>query len=82
MTEPAPAPQPRVSALAASYPDADAVPAALQGPDGSLAGLRVLVTGLGVSGFPIAAHLAEREAEVTVVDGNTDRDESERIRIL
>lgn len=82
MTEPAPAPQPRVSALAASYPDADAVPAALQGPDGSLAGLRVLVTGLGVSGFPIAAHLAEREAEVTVIDGNTDRDESERIRIL
>lgn len=44
--------------------------------------MRVLVTGLGVSGFPIAAHLAEREAQVTVIDGDTIRDESERIRIL
>lgn len=65
-----------------SYPDADRIPAALTGPDSSLSGMRVLVTGLGVSGFPIAAHLAEREAQVTVVDGNTTRDESERIRIL
>ena len=42
----------------------------------------MLVTGLGVSGFPAAVHLAERGARVTVVDGDVSRDESERIRIL
>lgn len=67
---------------AAAYPDADRVPAVLHGPDSSLADLRVLVTGLGVSGFPAAVHLAERGASVTVVDGDVARDESERIRIL
>jgi UDP-N-acetylmuramoylalanine--D-glutamate ligase len=71
-----------VSALAESYPHADRVPAALRGPDSSLDGLRILVTGLGVSGFPVAAHLGERGAAVALVDGDTRRDESERIRIL
>nr|WP_246076089.1 UDP-N-acetylmuramoyl-L-alanine--D-glutamate ligase [Brevibacterium jeotgali] len=58
------------------------MPAILNGPSSSLAGLRVLVTGLGVSGFPAAVHLAERGARVTVVDGDATRDDSERIRIL
>ncbi len=64
------------------YPHADRIPAVLQGPTSSLSDLRILVTGLGVSGFPAAVHLAERGARVTVVDGDIVRDESERIRIL
>lgn len=64
------------------YPDAARIPAALAGPTSSLAGLRVLVTGLGVSGFPAAVHLAERGAAVTVVDGDAERDEREREQIL
>ncbi|GAA2106588.1 MULTISPECIES: UDP-N-acetylmuramoyl-L-alanine--D-glutamate ligase [Brevibacterium] len=64
------------------YPDAERIPAALAGPSSSLEGLRILVTGLGVSGFPAAVHLAERGAAVTVVDGDAERDETERERIL
>lgn len=71
-TDPAPLP----------YPLAEAIPARLSGPSSSLAGLRILVTGLGVSGFPAAVHLGERGAEVVVVDGDAHRDLSERIQIL
>lgn len=67
---------------ALSYPLAEAVPAALDGPSSSLAGLRILVTGLGVTGFPAAVHLAERGAEVVVIDGDANRDLTERIQIL
>ena len=76
------APAPTLGGDVPAYPHADRIPTALQGPSSSLADLRVLVTGLGVSGFPIAVHLAERGARVTVIDGDTARDESERIRIL
>ncbi|GAA2005815.1 UDP-N-acetylmuramoyl-L-alanine--D-glutamate ligase [Brevibacterium samyangense] len=64
------------------YPAADRIPAALHGPESSLAGITVLVTGLGVSGYPAAVHLAERGAEVVVVDANTTRDHSEKEQIL
>lgn len=65
-----------------NYPLADRVPAALSGPSSSLAGLRILVTGLGVTGFPAAVHLGERGAEVVVIDGDTTRDLSEKTGIL
>lgn len=64
------------------YPDKDRIPAAIHGPSSSLHGIVVCVTGLGVSGYPMAVHLAERGAEVIVVDANTDRDESEHEAIL
>lgn len=64
------------------YPNAAAIPAALHGPESSLAGITVVVTGLGVSGYPAAVHLAERGAEVIVVDGDTARDRSEYEAIL
>jgi UDP-N-acetylmuramoylalanine--D-glutamate ligase len=53
--------------------------------DADWAGLRVLVTGLGVSGFAAADALLERGAVVTVVDGLEPADGSriaERARIL
>ncbi|MCX0276617.1 hypothetical protein NLM24_39495, partial [Nocardia zapadnayensis] len=62
---PDPAPLPPIlppGAVAVDYPDAAAIPAALHGPESSLAGLTVVVTGLGVSGYPAAVHLAERGA--------------------
>ncbi len=71
-----------VDALAAAYPNAAGIPAALQGPSSSLAGLRILVTGLGVTGFPAAVHLAERGAEVIVIDGDAEADVSEKAQIL
>ncbi|AXR73707.1 MULTISPECIES: UDP-N-acetylmuramoyl-L-alanine--D-glutamate ligase [Auritidibacter] len=40
--------------------------------DSDWAGLRVLVTGLGVTGFSVADTLAELGAEVVVVDGQDD----------
>ena len=64
------------------YPLAERIPEILVGPDSDLDGLRVVVTGLGVSGYPMAVHLAERGARVIVVDGDTQRDLSEHIRIL
>lgn len=64
------------------YPDARAIPAALHGPESSLAGLTIVVAGLGVSGYPAAVHLAEREARVIVVDADADRDRSEQEAIL
>lgn len=64
------------------YPNADAIPAALEGPSSSLDGLRILVTGLGVTGFPAAVHLGERGADVIVVDGDEHADVSEKIQIL
>lgn len=64
------------------YPHAEAIPAALHGPTQSLHGLTIVVTGLGVSGFPMAVHLAERHAEVIVVDGDAERDLSEWETIL
>ena len=69
-------------AVALDYPDAAAIPAALHGPESSLAGLTVVVTGLGVSGYPASVHLAERGAEVIVVDADTVRDRSEQEAIL
>lgn len=69
-------------ASVADYPNADAIPAQLQGPTSSLAGLIVCVTGLGVSGYPMAVHLAERGAHVIVVDADTQIDRSEHERIL
>lgn len=82
---PAPAELPPIvppGAVAVEYPDAAAIPAALHGPESSLAGLTVVVTGLGVSGYPAAVHLAERGAEVIVVDADTLRDRSEQEAIL
>ncbi|WP_349828439.1 UDP-N-acetylmuramoyl-L-alanine--D-glutamate ligase [Brevibacterium litoralis] len=64
------------------YPLADRIPEALHGPSSSLEGLTVLVTGLGVSGFPAAVHLGERGADVIVVDANAERDLGEQITIL
>ncbi|GAB3060611.1 UDP-N-acetylmuramoyl-L-alanine--D-glutamate ligase [Sediminivirga luteola] len=56
--------------------------ARIQGPSSSLAGLRAVVAGLGVSGFPCAVHLAERGAEVIVVDADETRDLTDRISLL
>ncbi len=53
--------------------------------DASWSGLRVVVAGIGVSGFAAADALLERGAHVTVVDGLAPRDGSasaERARIL
>ena len=58
------------------------IPAALSGPSSSLAGLRILVTGLGVTGFPAAVHLGERGADVIVIDGDDTADVSEKAQIL
>jgi UDP-N-acetylmuramoylalanine--D-glutamate ligase len=44
----------------------------LDGPGGSLAGTGVCVSGLGVSGPPVARALAARGARVTVVDARDD----------
>lgn len=68
--------------LAADYPLADRIPAALSGPTSSLVGLRILVTGFGVTGFPAAVHLAERGAEVVLVDGDATKDMAEKTAIL
>ena len=64
------------------YPNKERIPAAIHGPESSLAGIVVCVTGLGVSGYPMAVHLAERGAEVIVVDADDQRDESEHETIL
>lgn len=51
----------------------------LRGWDGPWAGLRVLVTGFGVTGFSVADTLAELGAQVVVVDGqetDTRRDDA------
>jgi UDP-N-acetylmuramoylalanine--D-glutamate ligase len=45
------------------------------GVTGEFAGLRVCVTGLGVSGPPAAAALAGLGAQVTVVDGRADEEQ-------
>ncbi|WP_083532659.1 UDP-N-acetylmuramoyl-L-alanine--D-glutamate ligase [Brevibacterium epidermidis] len=58
------------------------IPTALSGPSSSLAGLRILVTGLGVTGFPAAVHLGERGADVIVIDGDATADVSEKAQIL
>ena len=51
--------------------------------DADWAGLRVVVTGLGISGFAAADALLERGAQVIVVDaGNGSTEQSERARIL
>nr|WP_281497131.1 UDP-N-acetylmuramoyl-L-alanine--D-glutamate ligase [Ornithinimicrobium sp. F0845] len=51
--------------------------------DADWAGLRVVVTGLGISGFAAADALLERGARVIVVDaGNGTTEQSERARIL
>jgi len=42
--------------------------------DGALAGRRVCVNGLGISGPPVARVLAARGARVTAVDGRDDQD--------
>ncbi|MYM20342.1 UDP-N-acetylmuramoyl-L-alanine--D-glutamate ligase [Brevibacterium sp. 5221] len=69
-------------ATVAAYPHADRIPAAIHGPDSSLRGIVVCVTGLGVSGYPMAVHLAERGAEVIVVDADIAADRSEHEAIL
>ncbi|RCV54522.1 UDP-N-acetylmuramoyl-L-alanine--D-glutamate ligase [Marinitenerispora sediminis] len=51
----------------------------------ALAGRAVCVTGLGVSGPPVARALLDRGARVTVIDGRTDeatRERAERLRHL
>ncbi len=51
--------------------------------DADWAGLRVVVTGLGISGFAAADALLERGAQVTVLDAGTDAPEQqERATIL
>ena len=47
-----------------------------------LSGRRVCVTGLGVSGPPVARALLERGARVTVVEGRDDEANRERARRL
>ncbi|WP_216656730.1 UDP-N-acetylmuramoyl-L-alanine--D-glutamate ligase [Brevibacterium sp. CT2-23B] len=66
----------------ADEPTTKEIPAALHGPSSSLAGLRILVTGLGVTGFPAAVHLGERGADVIVIDGDATADVSEKAQIL
>src|SRR5690606_13965018 len=57
--------------------------AGLSHRDADWAGLRVVVTGLGLSGFAAADALLERGARVTVLDaGNGTREQEERRRIL
>ncbi|MFZ0160320.1 MAG: hypothetical protein WAL50_14940, partial [Kineosporiaceae bacterium] len=46
------------------------------------AGLRVVVAGIGVSGFAAAAALVERGARVLVVDERDGDDERERAQVL
>ena len=50
--------------------------------DADWAGLRVLIAGLGVSGFAAAAALAERDAQVLVVDDRDGEAEHDKARIL
>ncbi len=53
--------------------------------DADWSGLRVLVTGLGISGFAAADALLERGAQVTILDGSapgTSRPVDERAQIL
>ncbi len=58
-------------------------PGTLTHRDADWAGLDVVVTGLGVSGFAAADALLERRARVTVVDAGTGtQEQSERARIL
>ncbi|WP_109474365.1 UDP-N-acetylmuramoyl-L-alanine--D-glutamate ligase [Ornithinimicrobium cavernae] len=57
--------------------------AGLTSRESDWAGLRTVVTGLGVSGFAAADALLERGAQVIVVDaGNGSQDQAERARIL
>lgn len=64
------------------YPLADTIPEQIIGPESPLDGLTIVVTGLGVSGYPMAVHLAERGAHVICVDGDTQIDRSEHEKIL
>ena len=48
--------------------------------DADWAGLRVLIAGLGVSGFAAAAALAERDAQVLVVDDRDGEAEHDKAR--
>lgn len=73
---------PNTGEAAAEANSTAAIPAALSGPSSSLAGLRILVTGLGVTGFPAAVHLGERGADVIVIDGDDRSDVSEKVQIL
>jgi UDP-N-acetylmuramoylalanine--D-glutamate ligase len=50
--------------------------------DAAWAGLRVLVAGIGLSGFAAADALLERGAEVVVVDGRDRQGEQERGQVL
>jgi UDP-N-acetylmuramoylalanine--D-glutamate ligase len=47
-----------------------------------LAGRRVVVAGIGVSGFPAADVLARLGARVTVVDGRAGEEQQDRARVL
>lgn len=64
------------------YPYSDRIPSIISGPTSALTGLNVVVTGLGVSGFPMAVHLAERGANVICVDADTRMDRAEHEAIL
>lgn len=69
-------------ASAVDYPLSERIPPQLSGPDSSLAGLTIVVTGLGVSGYPMAVHVAQRGAQVICVDGDTQMDRREEEQIL
>ncbi|WGW13310.1 UDP-N-acetylmuramoyl-L-alanine--D-glutamate ligase [Saxibacter everestensis] len=56
--------------------------ARINGKTGGLDGLNIVVTGLGVSGFPAAVHLAERGASVIVVDSSSAEKFEDKINIL
>jgi UDP-N-acetylmuramoylalanine--D-glutamate ligase len=52
------------------------------GPDADWTGARVLVAGLGVSGFAAAVAVAERGARVLAVDARAGREEREKADLL
>ena len=56
--------------------------AALTHGDAEWSGLRVVVAGIGVSGFAAADALVERGARVVVVDGRNGPGERDRAAVL
>lgn len=64
--------------LGAATPGADARP----WPGLDVSGLRILVTGFGISGYAVADQTMQRGARVTVVDASASAENRERAQIL